>query len=403
MAMKSLGRKAARIFALCAASAGCGDSGTTAPAGSEANNATTAGTGTAAAAGASATKPAQTGAASAGTKAQPAAGGTPAAMSGTTPTTAATSGSAGTAAAAAGAMSSGSAAQAGAGGAADSIPASAGTGAAAGAGGSASSTAPGQSILPPIEDPAMPGPFGFEQVPTAEGLTTHTLFVPGKLGDGGVKHPILVWMNGATGSTSFYQNMLEHFASHGFFVVADKMSGGNHDPEIVEQDVAIDWVLAEAARSDSPYFGKIDPERLGIAGHSLGSVGSFANTGHAAVKSSIHWSGGLTGNPVGADDSWLQLIKAPAAFLCGGAEPRALPRCSGDFDNAPAGVPIFYGTIEGVGHTDVFGERNGGQWGRAAIAWWRLTLAGDESFRSWFNGPDCELCAAPWMGKSKGF
>jgi len=310
------------------------------------------------------------------------------------------SGSAGTSAAAAG----GTAAQAGAGGTADSPPASAGTGAAAGASGSAgTAAAPGQSILPAIDDPATPGPFGFEQVPTAEGLTTHTLFVPGKLGDGGVKHPILVWMNGATGTTSFYQTMLEHFASHGFFVVADKMSGGNHDPEIVEQDVAIDWVLAEAARSDSPYFGKIDPERLGIAGHSLGSVGSFANTGHAAVKSSIHWSGGLTGNPVGAEESWLQLIKAPAAFLCGGAEARALPRCSGDFDNAPAGVPIFYGTIEGVGHTDVFGERNGGQWGRAAIAWWRLTLAGDESFRSWFNGPDCELCAAPWMGKSKGF
>ena len=249
----------------------------------------------------------------------------------------------------------------------------------------------------------MPGPFGFEHVATAPGLSTHTLFIPKKLGDGGVKHPILVWMNGATGSTSFYQNLLDHFASHGFFVVADKMSGSHHDPEIVEQAAAIEWVLKEAANADSPYFGKIDPERLGIGGHSLGSVGSFANTGHAKVKASIHWSGGLTGNPVGADASWLQRIHAPAAFFCGGAEARALPRCSGDFDNAPAGVPIFYGTVEGVGHTDVFGERNGGQWGRAAIAWWRLTLAGDESFRSWFSGPDCELCKAPWMGKSKGF
>jgi dienelactone hydrolase len=248
----------------------------------------------------------------------------------------------------------------------------------------------------------MPGPFGCEQIPTAEGLSTHTLFVPKKLGDQGVKHPILVWMNGATGSTSFYQTMLEHFASHGFFVVADKMSGSNHDPEIVEQDKAIEWVLAEAARTDSPYFGKIDPERLGIAGHSLGSVGSFANTGHKSVKASIHWSGGLTGNPVGADEAWLQLIHAPAAFLCGGAEARALPRCSGDFDNAPAGVPIFYGTVAGVGHTDVFPEPNGGQWGRAAIAWWRLMLAGDESFRSWFSGPDCELCKDPWTGKNKG-
>ncbi|MET0387413.1 MAG: hypothetical protein ABW321_15700 [Polyangiales bacterium] len=276
-----------------------------------------------------------------------------------------------------------------------------------GAGGSqptaAGAAAPSTPVLPAITDPAQPGPFGVEQVATAPGLTTHTLFVPGKLGDQGVKHPILVWMNGATGSTNFYQNMLEHFASHGFFVVADKMSGGNHDPEIVEQDAAITWVLAEAARSDSPYFGKIDPERLGIAGHSLGSVGSFANTGHASVKASIHWSGGLTGNPVGADEAWLQRIHAPAAFLCGGAEARALPRCSGDFDNAPAGIPIFYGTVEGVGHTDVFGEAHGGEWGRAAIAFFRWSLAGDESFRPYFKGDDCVLCKSPWTSKSKNF
>jgi dienelactone hydrolase len=319
--------------------------------------------------------------------------GAPAAVGGST--AAVSAGTAGADANTAG--SSGSAGSIGSAGSAAGSPAASAAGSPAAAGGAASA----QPVLPAIDDPAAPGPFGFEQVPTADGLTTHTLFVPGKLGDQGVKHPILVWMNGATGTTSFYQNMLEHFASHGFFVVADKMSGGNHDPEIVEQDVAITWVLAEAARSDSPYFGKIDPERLGIAGHSLGSVGSFANTGHASVKSSIHWSGGLTGNPVGADEAWLQRIHAPAAFLCGGAEARALPRCSGDFDNAPAGMPIFYGTVAGVGHTDVFGEPHGGEWGRAAIAWWRLTLAGDESFRSWFSGPDCKLCSDPWMGKSR--
>lgn len=385
-------------LALCVVGAGCGDSAATPSNSAAADNSSTAGS---SATRTSETKPAQNTSANAGMVARPAstAAGAAAPRGNTPPGAAATGGSGGSAVSAL----AGAPAEAGAGGSQGNAGDSAAGGGAAGMSGSAGAAAPGPAILPAIEDPSMPGPFGFEQVPTAEGLTTHTLFIPEKLGDGGVKHPILVWMNGATGSTSFYQNMLEHFASHGFFVVADKMSGGNHDPEIVEQDVAIEWVLAEAARSDSPYFGKIDPERLGIAGHSLGSVGSFANTGHPSVKSSIHWSGGLTGNPVGAEEAWLQLIKAPAAFLCGGAEARALPRCSGDFDNAPAGVPIFYGTVEGVGHTDVFGERNGGEWGRAAIAWWRLTLAGDESFRSWFNGPDCTLCKAPWMGKSKGF
>lgn len=261
--------------------------------------------------------------------------------------------------------------------------------------------APSGPTLPPVDDPAQPGPFGSEIVVTASGLETHGLYVPAKLGENGIKHPIIVWTNGAGGTSDFYKNLLSHFASHGFFVVADKMSGGNHDPEIVEQKAGIEWAIAEAARSGSPYAGKIDPDRIAVAGHSLGSVSSFASAAHPSIKSSIHWSAGLTGNPVGADEAWLQGLHAPAAFFCGGAEPRALPRCSGDFDNAPAAVPIFYGTVEGVDHTGVYGEPNAGQWGRAGVAWFRFTLAGDESLREWFQAPSCTLCSSPWMGKSR--
>jgi hypothetical protein len=64
-------------------------------------------------------------------------------------------------------------------------------------------------------------------------------------------------------------------------------------------------------------------------------------------------------------------------------------------------VPIFYGTVEGVNHTDVYGEPNGGQWGRAGVAWFRFTLAGDESLRKWFQAPGCTLCSSPWMGRSR--
>jgi dienelactone hydrolase len=262
--------------------------------------------------------------------------------------------------------------------------------------------APAGPVLPQVSDPAQPGPFGVEVVATAPGLDTHKLYVPTKLGDNGLKHPIIVWTNGAGGSTDFYENLLRHFASHGFFVVADKMSGSTHDPEIVEQKAGIEWAIAEATRVGSPYAGKLDASRLAVAGHSLGSIASFASAAHPAVKASIHWSAGLTGNPVGADESWLQGLHAPAAFFCGGAEARALPRCSGDFDNAPANVPIFYGTLEGVGHTDVYGEPEAGQWGRAGVAWFRFTLAGDESFRAWFQAPTCTLCSSPWTGKSRG-
>jgi hypothetical protein len=318
----------------------------------------------------------------------------------------AASGGAGTSAAVSGGSTGSAAGSIAAGSGAASAGTTASAGASAATAGAAAATAgtaaPAGPTLPPTDDPGKPGPFGAEIVASAPGLETHGLFIPAKLGENGLKHPIIVWTNGAGGTSDFYTNLLSHFASHGFFVVADKMSGGNHDPEIVEQKAGIEWVIAQAASSDSPYAGKIDSDRIAVAGHSLGSISSFASAAHPSVKASIHWSAGLTGNPVGAEEAWLQGLHAPAAFFCGGAEARALPRCSGDFDNAPAAVPIFYGTVDGVDHTGVYGEPNAGQWGRAGVAWFRFTLAGDESLRKYFQAPDCTLCSSPWTGKSRG-
>lgn len=260
----------------------------------------------------------------------------------------------------------------------------------------------GRGILLPA-DPSAVGPYGSRTVATAPGLSTHMLYVPQKLGEGGVKHPIIVWTNGATGSSNFYDQLLSHFAAHGFFMVVDKRSGGNHNPEIVEQKAGVEWAIAEATRAGSPYAGKIDPERIGVAGHSLGSIASFATAADKRIKASIHWSAGLTGNPVGADPTWLQGLHAPAAFFCGAAEPRALPRCSGDFDNAPKSIPVFYGTVAGVTHTSTYGEPRAGQWGRGGVAFMRWALASDASLVTYFRGADCELCKRPWTGKSRNF
>ncbi|MET0339453.1 MAG: hypothetical protein ABW252_00545 [Polyangiales bacterium] len=250
-------------------------------------------------------------------------------------------------------------------------------------------------------DPGAVGPYGSQTVATAPGLSSHMLYVPRKLGEGGVKHPIIVWTNGATGTANFYDQLLTHFASHGFFMVVDKRSGANHNAEIPEQKAGIAWAVAEATRAGSPYAGKIDPERIGVAGHSLGSVASFATAADPRVKASIHWSGGLTGNPVGAEESWLQGLHAPAAFFCGGAEARALPRCSGDFREAPEGIPVFYGTVANVTHTGMFGEPRAGEWGRGGVAFMRWALAGETQLKDWFSGPSCTLCKRPWTGQAR--
>jgi hypothetical protein len=257
--------------------------------------------------------------------------------------------------------------------------------------------------LPPIDEPGEPGPFMVERVETAPGLDTASLFVPSELGKDGVKHPVVVWTNGATGGIGFYQPFLEHITSHGFLIVADKMSGANHDPEIVMQKAGIDWVVAENERADSPYAGKLDVTKIAIMGHSLGAIASFGNADDPRLATTVHWSGGVTGNPVGVDESWINRIKHPVAFICGGSDSAAGPSCAADFTAAPDDVAVYYGTLAGADHLGVFGNARGGEYGRAGVAWLRLTLAGDDSFKSWFTGDGCQFCQSPWTGMSRGF
>lgn len=230
---------------------------------------------------------------------------------------------------------------------------------------------------------------------TLDGLATHIVIAPKELGRDGIKHPILIWSNGAGAGSSSYRAMLDNVAAHGFFVVDDKQSSFESMPEVESQRAAIEWVIAQASKQGGPYQGKLDAERIAIAGHSMGSVSSFGNVKDPRIKTSIHMAGGLSGNPEGVDESWLKDLHAPTAFLCGSAD-SGLTRARNDFAAADPKVPLFFGVLAGVGHTDEFSGTNGGRWGRIVIAWLRWQLAGDESFAKSFRGADCEFCKGDW-------
>jgi hypothetical protein len=252
------------------------------------------------------------------------------------------------------------------------------------------------STLPPISDPGATGTFGVERIETIAGLDTHGLIIPAELGRDGVKHPVLVWINGASAGFASYRTMLDNVATHGFFVISDKQSGFDSAPEVTAQRAAIDWIIEQATTMGSPYFGVIDTTRIAIGGHSLGSVSSFGNVKDPRVKTSIHMAGGIVGNPEGVDEGWLQDLHAPATFLCGARDTNGLPRCRSDFAAIPAGVPVFFGILAGVTHTGEFSEPNGGRWGRVLIAWLRWQLADDATFAPSFTGSDCEFCKGDW-------
>jgi hypothetical protein len=94
-----------------------------------------------------------------------------------------------------------------------------------------------------------------------------TPFAPGR------KHPIISWANGTLFGLTDYQALLEHWASHGFVVIAghtNSTAGG------ATHKAGIDWLVAESGRSGGPYFGRLDVEKIGAAGHSQGGGATIA-------------------------------------------------------------------------------------------------------------------------------
>ena len=304
---------------------------------------------------------------------------------------------AGTGASQAGRAAGGSGGQGGAGSPADAGPDAMGT-----AGGPDAGPLPTGPTLPAIGDPGDQGPYDVQRIERIEGLSTHTLFVPAETNSLGV-HPAVVWTCGNGGSVSFYASFLEHLASHGFLVVADKASSSDRLAEVASQGAAIDWLVAEHMRDGGDFFGKVDLEHVAVMGHSLGSLASFATAAQAPrVATSLHFSGGLTGNPVGFDESWLADMTKPAAFLCGGSDATAGPSCEMDFEQAPMDLPVFYGVLARASHIGPFlGTPRAGEYGRAAVAWLRWQLASDATFGSYFVGSDCTLCGSPWTAQQR--
>jgi hypothetical protein len=103
--------------------------------------------------------------------------------------------------------------------------------------------------------------------------SAYDIFRPTTLGPNPRKNPIISWANGTLFGVDQYQMLLDHWASHGFVVIAahsqSTAGGGTHT-------AGIDWLVAENSRSGSTYFGFLDTSAIGAAGHSQGGGATIA-------------------------------------------------------------------------------------------------------------------------------
>jgi dienelactone hydrolase len=282
------------------------------------------------------------------------------------------------------------------------------------------------------------------------GVAGHTIYRPEDLSSFDQRNPlpIFAWGNGACmNSNTSYAPFLAEIASHGFLVVAigpysaedfsarggpggGMMGGGMGGTKSAQLLEALDWATAENKRKDSKYYQKLNPSKFAVAGHSCGGMQALEVAADPRISTTLAmdsglFSGGLPkmgapkegapkegapkeGAPpkmtmalptIGKDH--LQKLHSPVVYIDGGKSDMAYPNGEDDFARIDK-VPIAIAHFDDVGHGGTYGQPNGGEFGKIAVAWLKWQLKGDETARKMFSGSDCGLCKdTKWEYKKK--
>jgi pimeloyl-ACP methyl ester carboxylesterase len=244
----------------------------------------------------------------------------------------------------------------------------------------AASAAPAQAgacTPSPTTNYGATGPFAV----TVQPESAHTYYRPTNLGSGGcTRHPVILWGNGTFTTPSFYDALLRHMASHGFIVAAANTSNAGTGQEMLQ---GLTNLASFNGQSGSPYYQRVDLDRVGTTGHSQGGSGAVRSALDARVDTTFPIQGGFFS---GAGMSY----RVPVLFLAGEAD--SLRTGIRQQYDATTNVPAAYAELAGAGHLVPLG--NGGGFRSVVTAWARWQLMGDTTARNQFVGAGCGLCTS---------
>jgi dienelactone hydrolase len=284
------------------------------------------------------------------------------------------------------------------------------------------------------------------------GLPNHTVYRPARLPD--AKLPIVAFANGGCENVgSRFRPFLTEIASHGYLAIAIGPiapqafeSTGKPDgkpvrvapapgspaaahPELADStslepgstrpsptyaaqlNQAIDWALAENARSGSPYFGKLDPSRIAVMGQSCGGLQAIDAAHDPRVRTLAVLNSGVFPAPgrsweIGAahaDIADLATLHGSVLYLTGDPQDAAFPQSEDNYARTKH-IPAVRLWRENTPHMGTYRQPNGGAFGEVVVAWLDWQLKGDQKAARLFMGSGCGLCGRPeWHLQTKGF
>jgi len=145
----------------------------------------------------------------------------------------------------------------------------------------------------------------------------------------GGSYPLIVFSHGYGGFNIQSLGLMEHLASHGFVVVSPNHTGNTQDDQSSPDpeadrfpDVAfvIDEMAAANLDGGSPFFGHVDANNVGVAGHSFGGMtAQFMGAGYGGTPADARVKAIMPIAPGSArlSDAELQSITIPTTLLVG--------------------------------------------------------------------------------------
>lgn len=226
-------------------------------------------------------------------------------------------------------------------------------------------------------------------------------------------YPLVVMANGTGVKASKYEAVFDHLASWGFIVIGNEDESSWDGASSAE---SLDWMLGQNGDSTSVFYGKIDPDHIGVAGHSQGGVGAInavtaqdnggyyktiytASTPHLVLAEALEWPYDVS------------KINIPYFMVAG-----TLKADAGDGVEGSSNVgiaPLFslqdnYAAISD-GVEKVMARRVGADHGDMLVyadgymtAWMMYQLKGDADAAKVFVGEDAEILAnTNWQDVAK--
>jgi len=238
--------------------------------------------------------------------------------------------------------------------------------------------------------------------------------------------PIVVWSHGAGGSRDGAEYLGRHLASHGYAAFHLQHAGSDaavlreHGREGMLREVArpaaaearfadvpfaVERIVAMSA--EGPYAGRLDPDRMGMSGHSYGAISTLVAAGQSSAEAGQRYAvprfkGAFAMSPGpprrGSADEAFDDMLMPIFHLTGTEDGSPL----GDMDPSEREKPFrtigdvdqYLLVLEGGVHMTFSGRdagyprlaRHHDLIRMAAVAFWDSRLRGHAAARAWLDG-----------------